>query len=211
MEDNLLTPSVFSLCIDPSTPWPPPDPEREPAAFNNARRLASGNTTTTTALDDKEYVAAFRQRQQADLKRWQKEDEDEYEDEEDGEKEPAGILKPAPGSSWDGVWRNEDGATLADYGVDEDAEGGLGVEEARKFLPGGSSSAYATEGYAGMKQRTARRTNGAANAGNVRVGGPGEDDNDEEVSIAELLRRRRGAGKRTPDNAGAAALDVFSG
>lgn len=37
---------------------------------------------------------------------------------ENDEDEVPGKLKPKPRSGWDGVWRNEDGVTLADYGVD---------------------------------------------------------------------------------------------
>ncbi|KAF8424488.1 DHHC palmitoyltransferase-domain-containing protein [Tirmania nivea] len=200
---------------DPSTPWPPHDPERQPAAFNS-RRLSPANAKPTTALDDKEYVAAFRERQKADLKRWSKnggEENDESNYNENGEDEVPEKLKPKAVSEWDGVWRNEDGATLADYGVDEDAEGGMEAEDERvlKAYGAGTVRVYpnmvAPDGYARVKERGNGKGKANANAG----WGTGYDD--EEVSLAELMKRRGHAEKETSDafGAGAPSLDVFSG
>ena len=204
------------MCVttDPSTPWPPHDPERQPAAFNS-RRLSS--TKSATALDDKEYVAAFRERQKADLKRWSKNGGEEGDGDmynENGEDELPGRLKPRPGSGWDGVWRNEDGATLADYGVDEEAEGGMEAEgeEALRAYEAGAMGAYSSvaplDGYARVKDRGKGKGKANENVG----WGTGYDDDEEEVSLAELMRRRQ-AEKRTPDafGTGAPSLNVFSG
>lgn len=125
---------------------------------------------TTTALDEDEYVAAFRKRQEKDLLRWRRRrsgsgsgsDSGDGGDDGSGDSgviesknkvERRGQVK----DSWDGVWRNEDGATLEDYGVDEDAEGELGV--------------------AGLREESVSR-------------GEAKDD-DEDCSLAELLRRRK--------------------
>ncbi|KAF8469725.1 hypothetical protein BDZ91DRAFT_761764 [Kalaharituber pfeilii] len=188
--------------LDPSTPWPPPDPERETAPF---KRHISDPASVTTALDDVEYVAAFRRRQQADLKRWQKTPEKEdYYDYPEGESalnDDSWKLKPASGSNWDGVWRNDDGETLADYGVDEEAEGGLDMQSATEFI---------AKGAGGIAYRTSRNLNpsrssddvlagkvaqrSAAEDGNAGSTTGAEYDDDENVTLAELLRRRGGAG-----------------
>ncbi|KAF8431361.1 hypothetical protein BGX38DRAFT_1146662 [Terfezia claveryi] len=212
------TGNLTSACVitDPSTPWPPHDPERQPAAFNS-RTLSS--VKTVTALDDKEYVAAFRERQKEDLKRWGKnrrgEEEDMYN--ENGEDEvPGKKLEPKGRSGWDGTWRNEDGATLADYGVDEDAEGGMeaGDEDASRAFEAGAMREYPSagppDGYARVKDRGNEKGKVYSNA---NAGwGTGYDDDDEEVNLAELMRRRKHA-ERTPDafDTGAASLNVFSG
>jgi len=208
--------SNFHLCVitDPSTSWPPHDPECQPAAFNS-RRLSSAKSAT--ALDDKEYVAAFRERQKMDLKRWNKnggEEEDGNMYTESGEDGVPGKLKPKPGSGWDGVWRNEDGATLADYGVDEDAEGGMEAEdeEALRAYETGAMRAYPSvappNGYAGVKDRGKVKGRANENAGRST----GYDGDDEEVSLAELMRRRQ-AEKKTPDafGAGTPSPNSFSG
>ncbi|RPB27075.1 zf-DHHC-domain-containing protein [Terfezia boudieri ATCC MYA-4762] len=197
---------------DPSTPWPPHDPERQPAAFNS-RALPS--VKPVTALDDKEYVAAFRERQKEDLKRWGKNRREEEEDmyNENREDEVLGKkLEPKDRSGWDGTWRNEDGATLADFGVDEDAEGGMEADASRAYEAVAMReypSAAPPDGYARVKDRGNEK--GKANS-NANAGwGTGYDDDDEEVSLAELMRRRRHA-ERTPDAFDtAASLNVFSG
>ena len=165
-------------------------------------------------------MAAFRERQQADLKRWSKyggeegKDDDIYK--ENGEDVVLGKLKPKSEGQWDGVWRNEDGATLADYGVDEDAEGGMKAEdeEALRAYEAGPMSIYPCvapqDGYAGIKERGKGKGKSNAN-GNARWS-MGYDD-EEEVSLAELMRRRRHAEERKPDDfgAGTPSLDVFRG
>ena len=100
-----------------------------------------------TALDEDQYVAAFRHRQEKDLLLGEVvvvmiitvivmgvggsggakgciEGEGEIE------------KRGKDGGSWDGVWRNEHGATLEDYGVDEDAEAGLDVVGVREKCVG---------------------------------------------------------------------------
>ena len=139
--------------------------------------------------------------------------------ENEGEEVP-GKLKPKPGSGWDGVWRNEDGATLADYGVDEDAEAGMEMEdeEALRAYEAGTMREYPSvvpsDGYVGMKERGKGKGKGNQNENeNTNAAwGTGYGD-DEEVSLAEIMKRRRYAEKRTPDTGGSGApsLDVFSG
>ena len=137
--------------------------------------------------------------------RWQKPEESDtsYLDDEEGEGDKenldwAGKLKPIGGSDWGGIWRNEDGATLADYGVDEEAEGVLSVQEeaAGGIAPTGSSngtsSAYSGGQGSGIKQRSVLA--GEGNAGSWKDGrydNDDEADDDDEVTLAELLRRRR--------------------
>lgn len=160
-------------------------------------------------------MAAFRERQKEDLKRWGKNRREEEEDmyNENREDEVLGKkLEPKDRSGWDGTWRNEDGATLADFGVDEDAEGGMEADASRAYEAVAMReypSAAPPDGYARVKDRGNEK--GKANS-NANAGwGTGYDDDDEEVSLAELMRRRRHA-ERTPDAFDtAASLNVFSG
>ena len=129
----------------------------------------------TTALDEDGYVAAFRRRQEKDLLRWRRRRSSSGSDGcsdggggggDGGVGEQEVERRGKDGGSWDGVWRNEDGATLADYGVDEDAEGELGV--------------------AGLREKS--DGDGDGDGGD----GEDEDEDDENFSLAELLRRKRG-------------------
>ncbi|CRK43666.1 hypothetical protein BN1723_005773, partial [Verticillium longisporum] len=109
--------------------WPPPDPSKMrgrgawPAARAALDREGQGPRYATPAED----MAAFRRRQEADLRRWQgsrAEIMDELEEREeydmlDGDAEDGVRLNDAAGGA---AWTNSDGERLYDYGVDEDAE-----------------------------------------------------------------------------------------
>lgn len=174
-----LTYSSSRKPIDPSTPWPPADPERNfvkyrKLQYNHQSLPPPPSVMMTTALDEDGYVTAFRKRQEKDLLRWRRRRSlgsdgcSDGDDDGDGgssnvdnwiDSEREVERRGKNGDSWDGIWRNEDGATLEDYGVDEDAEGELGVM--------------------GLKGKTVGGSNG-------------ENEDDEDLSLAEVLRRKRG-------------------
>ncbi|KAF7910730.1 uncharacterized protein EAF01_002239 [Botrytis porri] len=109
--------------------WPPPDPDK-------LGRRAGCSGVETIPMEEKVYGSveeerdAFRQRQEADLKRWKKNDkggtinngggyyegDDEEEENEDESEEYEEGLDGEEG------WTNSEGDRLRDYGVDEEAE-----------------------------------------------------------------------------------------
>nr|POE49577.1 palmitoyltransferase pfa4 [Quercus suber]POF20075.1 palmitoyltransferase pfa4 [Quercus suber] len=128
--------------IDPSKPWPPPDPDR---LFRAVRRDLAAGDGFTQSLDPE----AFRQRQAADLARFEDADgeyvvrrkpfherlqtfakqteADSYEIDEDAvlsEDEEEGVDQIEHHGKLEGEesWRNREGERLADFGVDEVAE-----------------------------------------------------------------------------------------
>ncbi|KAJ9151816.1 Palmitoyltransferase PFA4 [Pleurostoma richardsiae] len=154
--------------------WPPPDPEkmRRTGGWPGAAARQAGELETQKSGSPEEERAAFRQRQAADLRRWQKvgeqsgiiaeleedEDEEEYntrpgEEEEDGSTEEEDDSDDdyyyEEGMDGEPGWTNSDGDRLRDYGVDEDAE---------------------VDGVGAV---------------------PLDDAEDDDVPIAELLRRRK--------------------
>ncbi|KOS23410.1 Palmitoyltransferase PFA4 [Escovopsis weberi] len=124
--------------------WPPPDPDRYRQAAGAERPFARRNfemeLQAMDVLGPEELKAAFRERQEQDLRRRKlmlieeleevddyttDDDDDEYdynyEYDEDDSKKKRRKKRPrgAPGG-----WTNTDGETLRDYGVDEDTEDG---------------------------------------------------------------------------------------
>jgi palmitoyltransferase len=125
-----------NLIEDLSLPWPPPDPEKDQRKRKLVQippRLA-GHASYTEA-----EVAAFRDRQAQDLRRRgpRKANEDDPfvdqpgavpraqasdEDDSDDDSEDEDELQP-----WEKSWVNGEGDSLADFGVDEDADGSVYV------------------------------------------------------------------------------------
>ncbi|KAK6612867.1 palmitoyltransferase pfa4 [Botrytis cinerea] len=106
--------------------WPPPDPDK-------LGRRAGCSGVETIPMEEKVYGSveeerdAFRQRQEADLKRWKKDDtghgyyeEDDAEEENEDESEE-NVSEYEEGLGEEG-WTNSEGDRLRDYGVDEEAD-----------------------------------------------------------------------------------------
>lgn len=118
--------------------WPPPDPEkirRAARAWPAARRDYAAELNELEEQSPEEQKEAFRQRQEADMRRTRRmvaelEEVEDYEgtDQEEDE-EPDGVGAPAGADSFNhpaGLgWANGDGERLRDYGVDEDSDDGL--------------------------------------------------------------------------------------
>lgn len=96
---------------DPDHTWPPADPDKMGIVMPDGKKV-SGFT-----LEGNMDVDAFRRRQKTDLKRWERTVEDASDESDSEEVEYPRQPWPAPSP-----WRNEDGETLADYGVDEELE-----------------------------------------------------------------------------------------
>jgi palmitoyltransferase len=114
-------------------PWPPPDPESLPRKARSNIVHDSGFTYQDSPFDDVQNVAEFRKRQDADLLRqraqYQRGMRDTGVDDDDGEllqdtdnEESSDEEELQP---WERSWTNIEGETLADFGVDEYADGGV--------------------------------------------------------------------------------------
>ena len=90
--------------------WPPPDPHRQWSAVNPD---AEGAVPAYSSPDERRE--AFRSRQQADLRRWERQREGILAELEEVE----GYEVEMPVEKRRGGWRDSDGNTLKDYGVDE--------------------------------------------------------------------------------------------
>lgn len=118
--------------LDAGLSWPPPDPDKMPAQSKLDDKADYG--LIDTASNDDEYIEAFRRRQQDDMRHRRRlapalrgpgadcgglpGSEDEEEEEE------ADVLR---GMS---AWKNVEGETLRDYGVeDEDEEEDVSLSE----------------------------------------------------------------------------------
>ncbi|KAM0282589.1 hypothetical protein ACHAQH_002957 [Verticillium albo-atrum] len=109
--------------------WPPPDPNKMRGSGSaggvwpgaRAALERSGGPRYATPAED---MAAFRRRQEADLRRWEGSRAEIMAELEEGEDydmldEDHDNLGKAAGAA---EWTNSDGERLRDYGVDEDAE-----------------------------------------------------------------------------------------
>jgi len=118
---------------DENTQWPPPDPDRMPRPRNNldSRQAFVHNDSHHSPEDE---VAAFRRRQQADLKRWEtvKKSDLRYTDEipsSDAEDESDSGSEYEEGMDGEIGWTNSDGDRLRDYGVDEEVDDDIPLSE----------------------------------------------------------------------------------
>ncbi|KAF2869315.1 DHHC palmitoyltransferase-domain-containing protein [Massariosphaeria phaeospora] len=130
---------------DASTTWPPPDPDRLHRRFpKSMARAQEAFTYRDAGLTRDETLAAFKQRQDADVtrrrtpfverleaqvarERRSEEEKDDYDHYEDSEGEADELddseAKKENGSqSGEEGWRNAEGERLKDFGVDEDVE-----------------------------------------------------------------------------------------
>ncbi|MCJ1477608.1 Palmitoyltransferase [Lambiella insularis] len=117
---------------DPSTTWPPPDPDRIP------KRAVTMNTDDafihdSDATSNSDQLKAFRQRQHEDLRRYgtgnlqiyrRRPFHERYATfESDKEQEEQDANVPAPNvADGEEAWRNSEGDRLQDFGVDEAIE-----------------------------------------------------------------------------------------
>ncbi|RYP83296.1 hypothetical protein DL770_005413 [Monosporascus sp. CRB-9-2] len=166
--------------------WPPVDPDKVRNARlwrRRQREMAAEQARQTSYRDPEEEREAFRRRQERDLMRWRGargrilgefEEVPEYEYERDydydyGSEDRRGVA--GGGGRWGMValdegksgWVNADGEKLGDYGVDEDAE-----FDDRPVVERDLSSPPP------MRARSEHA-----------------DQDDEEVPLAELIRRRK--------------------
>ncbi|ROT43634.1 zf-DHHC-domain-containing protein [Sodiomyces alkalinus F11] len=106
--------------------WPPPDPEKLRTQWPARADPARDGAVLPTYASTEEQVAAFRRRQEADLRRWRgnrsklmaelEEVGAEHDDLPRRNKHDKREVKARAG------WANSDGETLRDYGVDEETE-----------------------------------------------------------------------------------------
>ena len=119
------------LLTDPSSSWPPPDPERMPRSTNRLP-LQQAFIYDEDLSTDQNKVDAFRRRQQEDLKRYNETPatstqrrplHNRLSDEDD--RDESFVFKSNGfndfGSGHES-WRDSEGDRLNDFGVDEDAE-----------------------------------------------------------------------------------------
>lgn len=120
---------------DVGVQWPPPDPDRmlRPTASITRELQAFVHNDRRHGSSVEDEVAAFRRRQQADLKRWERPGEIQKQknlgvrdalpssDMEDEEWSSEGEYEE--GMDGQVGWTNSDGDRLRDYGVDEEADG----------------------------------------------------------------------------------------
>ena len=112
----------------PEVEWPPRDPEKDArreavAASGVGFGGGSGFEILEDSVERVKWAGEVRRRQREDLRRWEKPVTAAVEEPE--------LLTASFGSNTDGegegegpvVWRNSEGERLADYGVDEDADG----------------------------------------------------------------------------------------
>ncbi|RYO78710.1 hypothetical protein DL762_008563 [Monosporascus cannonballus] len=176
--------------------WPPVDPDKVRNARlwrRRQREMAAEEARQTPYRDPEEEREAFRRRQERALMRWrgargrilgELDEVPDYEHDQDYDygygygaedagrgygaggagRRSGGGRGITPGESGSG-WVNADGEKLGDYGVDEDAE-----FDDRPVVEGGISSSPPPTTWAGFEQG---------------------DQDDEEVPLAELIRRRK--------------------
>ncbi|KAF2806610.1 zf-DHHC-domain-containing protein [Mytilinidion resinicola] len=117
---------------DPSISWPPPDPDRLQCKSIPAPRHGSGFTQDGPDYSAEESKKAFKLRQEADMLRWQR-PEDQVQRRKPYVKRLEALQEPSEWSSdaagddqtsdsGEEGWRNSEGERLRDFGVDEDAE-----------------------------------------------------------------------------------------
>lgn len=134
---------AYGYSLDPSKPWPPPDPDR---MYRSPRRRPSGNGFTQSM-----NIEDFRLRQLADLNRYTdvdneyvvrrrpfherleelsrmaseqavSRDEDPFGPEESEDFDPAEESVHTHDPAGEEAWRNKEGERLEDFGVDEVAD-----------------------------------------------------------------------------------------
>lgn len=115
------------MVVEPGLSWPPPDPDKLPRPANQVVQ-ADAFTHGVDELSNDRRLEAFKQRQKHDLNRRAENGvhlrshlarSDPYRNDSSDE--------PETTSSGTIIWRNAEGETLDDYGVDEDAE--LGADD----------------------------------------------------------------------------------
>lgn len=119
----------------PERTWPPPDPDRMP------RVAATARTGERAFVHDDGGVEAFKRRQTEDLKRWNRDADVVQRRRPFVERLEAQIKQPgdvvdgndnameevkqnlgAVNTRGEESWKNSEGESLADFGLDEDAE-----------------------------------------------------------------------------------------
>ncbi|KAL1961004.1 hypothetical protein VTO42DRAFT_4892 [Malbranchea cinnamomea] len=111
--------------VYPSTPWPPPDPDRiprrQPSLNPRSNPLLVSSSASNRGLTS-DSIAAFRERQQADLLRWrQRPFHERYRHHVEDDLSVGESGDESSGSGEEG-WRTAEGDRLRDFGVDEDVE-----------------------------------------------------------------------------------------
>lgn len=116
---------------DPSSSWPPPDPDRIPRMprFLEPRDAFTHNDGR---YSDQADISAFRKRQREDMRRYRSGQPHVYRrrpfhdrypsEEEEDEDEDVPEINSGGSSGGEEGWRNSEGDRLRDFGVDEDVE-----------------------------------------------------------------------------------------
>ena len=124
--DDREDPLLAKVILDPSTTWPPPDPDRiarkRPWAVSMEHLSLSGENDTNS-----ERVKNFKARQAKDLYRFddslpmqrRRAFHDRYSQEGIMQVEKSHTRDPSKGEE---AWKNSEGESLGDFGVDEAAE-----------------------------------------------------------------------------------------
>ncbi|KAI9668801.1 MAG: Palmitoyltransferase [Alyxoria varia] len=130
---KLLSKRMLIPRTEPGLSWPPPDPERMPSHLLAAQIDQSSTAFSSGNFKDEE-IEAFRRRQQEDLKRWEEasqniirrsslyEDDGYHSNSSEASEEAYVPSRRASHIAPVDSWRNAEGETLGDFGVDEDAE-----------------------------------------------------------------------------------------
>lgn len=116
---------IFLQSPDPSTTWPPPDPDR--IIKRPEEITGEAFTHDKTYESDQARLQAFRERQEKDLIRRRVEPTAQkrrpfyqrFDDRQSGSRSGDATDEPHTGEEG---WRDSDGSRLKDFGVDEDAE-----------------------------------------------------------------------------------------
>ena len=117
--------------VDPSLPWPPPDPDRIPRSDNQLTRSRM-NFDFNEDNTNQDRLAGFRRRQQEDLKRFDRGQSmairrqgyrrSEYEDDSQLNSIRAETGDDHKVKNLTKGWQDSNGDRLDDFGVDEDVE-----------------------------------------------------------------------------------------
>ena len=122
--------SANMLWADPSSSWPPPDPDRMPR-FHNRPPLEQPFVYDEDLSTSQHNTASFRRRQLEDIKRYdegatslfrRRPFHERYMDEGRDESFASHSAEPDDWEKGEEVWRDSEGDRLDDFGVDEKAE-----------------------------------------------------------------------------------------
>lgn len=117
--------------------WPPPDPEKFGIQERRHQQKELESGPWTRGEYDMSDIRAFRRRQREDMKRFQRDSDDEDDEAQRTGRDEEDLLDSYLDTGYGNLtdtyyderkwqeqrkWKNEEGESLADYGVDEEAD-----------------------------------------------------------------------------------------